>query len=219
MKTILNSPNANIAVIVAHPDDETLWCGGLMLMHPHCRWYVISLCRKSDPDRAPKFFKTLEMLKATGAMADLDDGPGQIPLEEEIIEKTILQLLGSRNFELIITHDPSGEYTRHKRHEEVGKSVINLWNKNELKAKELWTFAYEDGGKTYLPKAIESASILQPLSEEIWKKKYQIITETYGFKKGGFEVETTPKTEAFWTFKKPVEALKWLKSSQNYADN
>lgn len=26
--------NSNCAVIVAHPNDETLWAGGLMLMHP-----------------------------------------------------------------------------------------------------------------------------------------------------------------------------------------
>ena len=26
--------NNECAVIVAHPDDETLWAGGLMLMHP-----------------------------------------------------------------------------------------------------------------------------------------------------------------------------------------
>jgi LmbE family N-acetylglucosaminyl deacetylase len=26
--------NNKCAVIVAHPDDETLWAGGLMLMHP-----------------------------------------------------------------------------------------------------------------------------------------------------------------------------------------
>ena len=25
------------AVIVAHPDDETLWAGGTMLMHPDCQ--------------------------------------------------------------------------------------------------------------------------------------------------------------------------------------
>jgi LmbE family N-acetylglucosaminyl deacetylase len=29
------------AVIVAHPDDEVLWAGGLMLMHPDSNWTVI----------------------------------------------------------------------------------------------------------------------------------------------------------------------------------
>ena len=45
----------NAAVIVAHPDDETLWTGGAILMHPEINWTVITLCRLSDPDRSPKF--------------------------------------------------------------------------------------------------------------------------------------------------------------------
>ncbi|KPK81130.1 MAG: hypothetical protein AMS27_15700 [Bacteroides sp. SM23_62_1] len=54
------------AVIVAHPDDETLWAGGTVLAHPLWDWYIITLCRKSDPDRAPKFYRVLEILGAEG---------------------------------------------------------------------------------------------------------------------------------------------------------
>ena len=60
-------------VIIAHPDDETLWAGGMILTHPHWDWYIISLCRKHDPDRSPKFEKALRELKSEGVMGDLDD--------------------------------------------------------------------------------------------------------------------------------------------------
>jgi hypothetical protein len=33
------------AIIVAHPDDETIWSGGLILKKPEWQWTVLSLCR------------------------------------------------------------------------------------------------------------------------------------------------------------------------------
>jgi len=193
--------NNECAVIVAHPDDETLWAGGLMLMHPGVKWTVVTLCRKSDPDRAPKFFKALERLRAGGFMADLDDGPEQRPLDNGEVQKTIIELLPSKRFDLIITHSTAGEYTRHLRHEETAKAVLALWNSDRLFADELWTFAYEDGNRKYLPRAVKQADLLVSLNDEIWREKYDIITGIYGFNKESFEAKTTPKEEAFWCFK------------------
>ena len=80
------------AVIVAHPDDETLWTGGMIMMHPAWDWFIITLCRATDPDRSPRFHRVLEILHADGDMADLDDGPGQNPLDENLV-KTVIQKL------------------------------------------------------------------------------------------------------------------------------
>ena len=204
----------SVAVIVAHPDDETLWAGGTILSHPSWNCFVVCLCRKSDAERATKFYKTLQILGSEGIMGDLDDGPDQIPLNENELEQTILKLLPSKQFDLIITHSPNGEYTKHLRHEETGKAVIKLWLQEKISAKKLWLFAYEDGNKKYLPKPIENAQVLFNLSEKIWKKKYKIITEIYGFEKLSFEAETTPKAESFWQFTNPIDAKKWF-SAEN----
>lgn len=139
------------AVIVAHPDDETLWAGGMMLMHPESKWTVVTLCRASDPERAPRFFQALETLNATGVMGDLDDGPEQAPLPARQVQHTIIDLLPAGTFDLVITHGLWGEYTRHLRHEETGKVVSALWNAGRLSAKEVWRFAYEDGNGKYPP--------------------------------------------------------------------
>jgi LmbE family N-acetylglucosaminyl deacetylase len=200
----------SVALIVAHPDDETLWAGGTILNNPSWNWYVITLCRASDPDRAPKFFKVMNFLGVAGNMGDLDDGPDQDPLSRKDVQKCILQLLPDTHFDLIITHDPAGEYTRHLRHEETSGAVIDLWHRDQNLAEEIWTFAYEDGNKKYLPKPIKNAYFYYKLQTEIWKKKYQVITEIYGFSKNTFEAQTTPRAEAFWRFTQPDKAWQWL---------
>jgi LmbE family N-acetylglucosaminyl deacetylase len=199
-----------VAVIVAHPDDETLWSGGTILSHPSWQWFIVCLCRGSDNDRAPKFLKAMQILGSDGIMGDLDDGPEQKPLDKNELVHAILQLLPSMHFDLIISHNPNGEYTRHIRHEEISKAVIRLWHARKISANELWTFAYEDGDKKYYPRPIETSSVYHILPEQIWLKKYSIITETYGFEKSSFEAETTPRAESFWQFTNSHDAQKWL---------
>jgi LmbE family N-acetylglucosaminyl deacetylase len=190
---------SNCLVIVAHPDDETLWAGGIMLLHSETRWTVITLCRKSDPDRAAKFQRVMEYLGAKGIMGDLDDSPEQSPLAEKDVRKTILTLLPMDKFDLVLTHSRWGEYTRHLRHEETSKAVLALHNAKELSGKQVWMFAYEDGGGKYLPKPSRDSDVQVWLPEKIWQEKYKIITELYGFGADSFEAKTCPKQEAFWT--------------------
>lgn len=204
-----------VALIVAHPDDETLWAGGTILNHPSWDCFIVSLCRGNDQERAAKFYKTLKILKSDGIMGILNDGPEQTPLKEKEMERAILDLLPPRHFDLIITHHSSGEYTRHIRHEEVSKAVIKLWNEVKISTNELWTFAYEDGNKEYHPRPFKKADIYQVLTERTWLRKYKIITETYGFAKNSWEAETTPRAEAFWQFTDPSEAKNSTKEFEN----
>ena len=194
---MLQLTTKNVAIIVAHPDDEVLWVGGTILTNPLWKCFVVCLCRKSDSDRAPKFYKSIAALNAEGHIGDLDDGPDQKPLDDNVVEHTLLELMPSRHFDLIITHNPLGEYTKHIRHEEVSKAVIRLWNEEKISTNELWTFAYEDGHKKYFPRAIEKNTIYHVIPEQIWLKKYTIIKEIYGFEENSWEAQTTPKSEAF----------------------
>lgn len=200
-----------VAVIVAHPDDETLWAGGTILSHPSWNFFIVCLCRGSDKERSDRFYNALATLRSEGVMGDLDDSPEQKPADEKEVERTILNLLPPKHFDLILTHNMAGEYTRHKRHEEVSKAVIKLWNAGKISTDLIWTFAYEDGNKKYYPKPVETASIYRMLTRRIWLRKFSIITETYGFQKNSFEAETTPRAESFWQFSDPYDAIKWLK--------
>jgi LmbE family N-acetylglucosaminyl deacetylase len=212
---MVSNSTKSVAVIVAHPDDETLWAGGTILSHPAWKWFIVCLCRGNDKDRSPRFNDALKILKSEGIIGDLDDGPEQIPLDGHEVEKAILNLLPARHFDLIISHNPTGEYTRHLRHEEIGKAIIKLWYAGAISTSELWAFAYTDHNKKHYPEADQNASRRRLLTKRIWQRKYRIITETYGFEKGGFEAETTPKMEAFWQFTDPSVAKKWLKKLES----
>ena len=211
-----SSPNKQksktVVVIVAHPDDETLWAGGTILGHPSWNCFTVCLCRRNDKDRASRFYNALKVLKSGGTMGDLDDGPDQKPLDEKELEKTIMELLPPKHFDLIISHNPTGEYTKHVRHEEISKAVIKLWHANKISANELWTFAYEDGNKAYYPRPVENATIYRILANRICLVKQRIIIETYGFEKNSFEANTAQKAEAFWQFTNSYDAEKWLRN-------
>jgi LmbE family N-acetylglucosaminyl deacetylase len=198
----LTFEHVNCAVIVAHPDDETLWAGGTMLMHPDSCWTVVTLTGKSDPDRAPEFRRALESFNARGIMGDLDAGPEQKPLRAVDVQDVIMDLLPSDRLDLILTHGPWGECASHKRHGEVSKAVMALRESEQLRTREIWMFAYDDKGGKRLPQPLTDADVYIRLPEEVWKEKYRIITEVYGFAADSFEAKATPKDEAFWVLGK-----------------
>ena len=206
----MSNVSKNVAIIVAHPDDETLWAGGTILSHPEWKCFIACLCRKSDTDRAPKFEKVLKVLGAKGKMGDMDDGPEQTPLPDDLVETSILELLPRQQFDLVITHSIYGEYTTHHRHEEIGRAVIRLWHSGKLGTKELWVFAFEDGGRTHYPQVIKEAPLDFTLTIPVWDKVYDIITNIYGFNTDSWEARSTPKEEAFWQFKNARKAYQWL---------
>ena len=189
-----------VAVVVAHPDDESLWAGGMLLSHPEWDLFIVTLCRGEDPDRAPRFREALQRLGASGAMGNLDDGPEQFPLPALVVQDAVLSLLPGRAFDLLLTHSPLGEYTWHRRHLEVSRAVWNLWRNGGLRARRLWQFAYEDGGGAYPPRPRKEACLQLPLPEETWQLKHGIITGVYGFGESSWEARAAGRAEAFDCF-------------------
>lgn len=188
-----------ILVIVAHPDDETIWAGG-MLLKSNDNKTIISLCRKQDKDREPKFQKVCKMLGAKGYIFDLDDseeGDYKKISSEEIINP-ILEITKGKKYDLLYTHGKNGEYG-HIRHLEVHDTVDGMLNEGKLHAKTVLFFSYArerdvEGEPCHIN---SSADKLIRLEKPYFKMKKKLIKDIYGFQEGGFEVESSRDVEAF----------------------
>ena len=183
-----------VLVIVAHPDDETIWMGGTLLINMN-KWdtTIISLCRKEDKDRAPKFRKVCRMLKAKCLMSDLEDEKlNDIPVSEVI--KRIKKLKVKKDYDLIFSHGKNGEYG-HKRHIDVNKAVIEMLEKKILSCRRLFLFSYIKKGKYSYPDKKSDKFI--KIGKIYFKHKKKLIQSVYGFKKRSFEDLCCRDTEAF----------------------
>lgn len=143
-------------------------------------------------------------------MGNLDDGPEQLPLQDSQLQQMIQQLMPDRKYDLIITHNPDGEYASYHRHQEISRAVINLWAKGLIAAKQLWTFAYQEGESGLSAEPRVDADRYHILEQSVYERKYNIITQTYGFETGSREAQNIPENEAFWHFQNPVKAMQWL---------
>lgn len=115
--------------ILAHPDDESLWCGGL-LSRSGIDWTVICCSvPEKDPERAYKFFAACTLLGVTGRLLPFGEKAGLFRLD-------LIDLTG---FDLVLTHGPEGEYG-HPQHRELHDRLFRFC------PVPLRTIGYRQGG-------------------------------------------------------------------------
>lgn len=189
-----------VLVIVAHPDDETIWMGGTLIRNKN-KWNttIISLCRSNDKDRAPKFKRVCDILKIKCFISDLEDEKLNPVSEKEIIKR--IKPLVDKDYDYIFTHGENGEYG-HIRHIETNKAVRQMLKDKSLKTKKIFFFSYikkkaKNTDTLFDSYANKNATKFINLNNlEFLTKKY-LIKNIYGFKNNGFEERSCRSVESF----------------------
>jgi LmbE family N-acetylglucosaminyl deacetylase len=205
MQQLILEDGATAIVIVAHPDDETIWMGGTILRHKKVHWIIFSLCRAGDYDRAPKFHKVCAHFKADAFIDDLED-EDQLSVNDSVplIKKMILRHFNFQKQDAVIfTHGENGEYG-HPRHLGVNLAVRELIREKIISVEQVMFFHYQKksaGRKKYHMIGRRNPDFILELSSDEYQKKKDVMTKLYGFSPQGIDANLCTNPEFFTSIK------------------
>lgn len=116
------------ALVVAHPDDEVMWFGGIVLTEPDDWTIICCSVPRADPERSWKFFDACDVLGAKARLLGCPEPPAHEPFKWEL-----LNIIDLEGYDRIVTHGIEGGYG-HVHH----KSLHNYIH-TKYSHKMIWT--------------------------------------------------------------------------------
>lgn len=176
----MNLQSVNNLMIVAHPDDETLF-GGAHLISDN---YLVVCLTNARTYRAEDFHDAMDIAKVERIMLsypdtlELPDGKLQYDpdynwdFDQLAIQNDIDLLLHYKQWDTVVTHNPDGDYG-HYHHKKVSKYTTELYKKAPDQTKHFMYF-----GKYYKEEELTDAvkSTLQRTSPEIFDIKIKMLS-------------------------------------------
>lgn len=123
-KVIINKPYDKL-MIVAHPDDESLW--GYYQLNSEKGWKIICITNSENNVRVNEIKNIANHFDAALEMWNFQDSPIRYNFSP-IIYKKIFNEINKQNVKMVVTHNPLGEYG-HIQHKKVSQIVLTVSNK------------------------------------------------------------------------------------------
>lgn len=121
-------------MIVAHPDDETLWGGAHLLEDDYL---VVCITCGNNKKRVKEFQKVLKITNDQYVMLGYPDKilgvRSNWKQEKNMIYNDLKKIMELKEWDLIVTHNQKGEYG-HEHHISTNKIVTNIYNSYNVKS-------------------------------------------------------------------------------------
>lgn len=195
--------SCNKLMIVAHPDDETLWGGGHLL---DGGWYVVCLTNGYNKQRSQELNDALAISKSQYIILNYPDlnqngKKDDWKMVTKGIKKDIEKLIHYKSWDKIVSHNPDGEYG-HIHHKKTNVIVKQISKQTGVFDK-LYYFGrfYSKDGKFY-NKPILPQNLVPTYSG------YQLET-----KKQMIDVFTTQKSSILKYWDQMIPFEEWIKAT------
>lgn len=143
---------ASKLMIVAHPDDETIWGGEHLL---EGGWFVVCITNGTNSVRKEEFYSVIKKSGNNGIILSYPDKVmGKRDNWENIrayIEADIENILQAKEWEMVAVHNPDGEYG-HIHHKITSSIVTEKCVENNIEDR-LWYF-----GRYYKKSELENST-------------------------------------------------------------
>lgn len=167
--SILHANQPQSLMIVAHPDDETIWGGAHLLQG---NYTVLCITNGNNVKRKQEFLNAMKKTHSNGIILSYPDKTnGQRDNWnscKKAIQKEIQKEIDSNDWDTIVTHNPDGEYG-HIHHKMVSKFVTHVVKK-ENKVQKLQYF-----GKYASRKNKKNLKNEKRMSKQEYKDKMKVI--------------------------------------------
>lgn len=166
----LNLDNVNKVMFIAHPDDETIW-GGVHLLQED--YLVVCVTCGNNKTRVKEIQKTMDYSNDKLIMLGYPDKiwgkRSDWKYEMKDIKKDIKKILKAKDWQLVVTHNPEGEYG-HKHHKMTSNIVTEIYGKQE----SLYYF-----GKYYQKQQLKKINKPSTLDKKLLKEKTKTMLPIY----------------------------------------